>query len=504
VSDRTRSDEKGIHFPAIDGRRSSQVTGKRIFAAAVRFVDAGVAERIETTGNWRKGYLGAVRDTFDLGARSTKDALRVASDGLDALRKHFVFERGEESLALEGAFAASDDPTFRTEIVQGGGAAPSELEIPYRGELLRGDRLLRQLDHWRVEGTIEPSCAAAVAAVVDNPQWLDLRDVRVALLGAASEMGPLQWLTRWGSDILAVDLPVEDLWERIIEMGIEGAGRVHVPVRGKAGVSKERLASVAGADLLTEAPEIASWLADSGEPFNLGNYAYADGGLFARVAVAADAITTELQSRHRLTGYAYLASPTEVYSVPSDAVRASQSKGVGIPQRLLRAASGNRLFCPNYSDVSRSEQREWGIFDCLVSQQGANYALAKTLQRWRAVTARDQGLITSANVAPATRTRSVVKNRVLAAAYAGAGPFGVEVFEPETSRALMAALLVHDIRNLNGSAHPDTSLEHPYDLFSSGAAHGGLWRMRYAPRSALPLAVVLGYPRNAVSRRSPE
>lgn len=500
MSERTQQTEQGIQFPAIDGRRSSQATGKLVFAAAVRFVDAGLADRIEAAGNWRKDYLDAVRETVELGAHSTKDALRIASDGLRALHEHIVFARDGESSSLNEAFATHHESRFTTEIVRGGGAAPDELEIPYRGELLRGDRLRRRLDQWSSQGAIEPSCVAAIRAVIDNREWLDLRDVRVALLGAASEMGPLEWLTRWGADVLAVDLPVAQLWDRILKLGTEGAGRVYAPVKIGADVTGDRLASGAGADLITEAPEITSWLAESGDPFVLGNYAYADGGLFVRVAVAADAIATELQSRGQLRGYAYLASPTEVYSVPAEVVRASQSKSVRIPQRALRAATRSRLFAPNYRTIARSEEREWGIFDCLVPQQGANYALAKTLQRWRAVTARDRGVTTSANVAPATRTRSVTKNRVLAAAYAGAGPFGVEVFEPETSRALMAALLVHDVRNPKAVAHPDTPLDHPCDLFASGAAHGGLWRMRYAPRSALPLAVVLGYPRNALTR----
>ena len=50
------------------------------------------------------------------------------------------------------------------------------------------------------------------------------------------------------------------------------------------------------------------------------------------------------------------------------------------------------------------------------------------------------------SVAPPTRTRSVLKNRALAAAYAGAHRFGVRVFEPATSNTLMAALLVHQLR----------------------------------------------------------
>jgi hypothetical protein len=81
-----------------------------------------------------------------------------------------------------------------------------------------------------------------------------------------------------------------------------------------------------------------------------------------------------------------------------------------------------------------------------------------------------------------------MKNRALAAAYAGAHRFGVEVFEPSTTRVLMAALLVHDLNTGGGPAHPQ-----PWQDEAYAAAHGGLWRIAYAPRSALPLAALLGY-----------
>jgi hypothetical protein len=80
----------------------------------------------------------------------------------------------------------------------------------------------------------------------------------------------------------------------------------------------------------------------------------------------------------------------------------------------------------------------------------------------------------------------VVKNRALAAAYAGAHRFGVEVFEPATSNTLMAALLVHDLRT--GSP----GLGHPWRDEAHDAVHGGLWRTAYDPRSALGLAALLG------------
>jgi hypothetical protein len=79
---------------------------------------------------------------------------------------------------------------------------------------------------------------------------------------------------------------------------------------------------------------------------------------------------------------------------------------------------------------------------------------------------------------------------VLAAAYAGAPMFGIETFEPATSRALMGALLVHDLR-----AHQETPrqarpvAEH---RLTAAAAHGGLWRLAWEPRTALPLAVLRG------------
>ena len=145
--------------------------------------------------------------------------------------------------------------------------------------------------------------------------------------------------------------------------------------------------------------------------------------------------------------------------------------------------SGGRLLRRGYVPGS-----DPGINDSLVPQQGPNYALAKRLQRWRAAVARDAGTKVSMNVAPPTRTRSVTKNRALAAAYAGAHRFGVEVFEPATSNVLMAALLVHDLHTGGGPAH-----DHQWQDEAYGAVHGGLWRTAYAPRSALGLAALLGY-----------
>jgi hypothetical protein len=148
----------------------------------------------------------------------------------------------------------------------------------------------------------------------------------------------------------------------------------------------------------------------------------------------------------------------------------------------LRTVSGGRLLRRNYVPG-----QDPGINDSVVLQQGPNYLLAKRLQRWRATAYRAEGGLVSLKVAPPTRTRSVVKNRALAAAYAGAHRFGIEVFEPGTANTLMAALLVHDLRT--GSP----SQPHPWQDEAYAAAHGGLWTAAYDPRSALGIAALLGF-----------
>ncbi len=221
----------------------------------------------------------------------------------------------------------------------------------------------------------------------------------------------------------------------------------------------------------------------------LGNYVYADGGANVRVACAVDVLTTRLRAARGDVALAFLATPTDVFAVPADAVAqsasayAARSPAAKLGSWPLRVLSGGRLLRRAYPAGA-----DPGVCDGLVPQQGPNYALAKRLQRWRATLARDEGATVSMNVAPPTRTRSVTKNRVLAAAYAGSHRFGLEVFEPATCRTLMAALLVYDLHTGGGPAQP-----HPWQEEAQAAAHGGLWRIAYAPRSALGLATLLGY-----------
>jgi hypothetical protein len=497
----SRDEVAGVVFPASAyGRRSTSAVGRAVAADALRQVDQAGALAAEQDTNWRKGYLVHFRRLVEAGLASKDAAVSVARGGLDSVHRQMrVVHHGEET-ELGSLLSAPAQRFVATVTVPGTGEAESELSLPYHGERLRGSALLRRLETWAEGGVIEPSCADAVRTVAAHPQWLHLPGRTVVALGAGAEVGPVPVLLSWGAQVIAIDLPRPAIWERLLDTARRSGGTLVVPVaddkpgRHQPGGSDQVIAQRAGLDLLSDVPAIADWLAAVDGPLVLGNYVYADGASNVRLAAAADALTVRLQASRDDVALAFLATPTDVFAVPADAVSqaarayATRSPASKLAGGMLRTVSGGRLLRRAYTPGA-----DPGINDSLVAQQGPNYALAKRLHRWRATLARDSGATVSMNVAPPSRTRSVVKNRALAAAYAGAYRFGVEVFEPATCKVLMAALLVHDLHTSGGPAYA-----HPWQDEAHAAAHGGLWRIAYAPRSALEIAAALGY---AAARR---
>lgn len=493
--------------PGSDGRVSSTRIGQDVVAVAAAAADMDLSDCVRGYSRWHRDYIEAYRALLTSAAHDAHGAAAMSKAGAEELIRQSGIQDEDEMVSVAEGFSRPNAPLYDTLVAGGQAMRERDFSVPYQGRRLFGDELRAQLHRWVDRGIAEPSFAEAVELVMDNPDWLDLSDVDVAVMGAGAEMGPTRSLLRWGARVHAVDLPRPALWQRLLDTTRVTAGTLHLPIQQGTMPSKWRdgyrlnldddaqAAALAGADLLGKAPQVRDWFARIQRPMVVGNYTYADGVTHVRLSVAADAIMTDLAQRFLGSTMAYLATPTDVFMVPEEAViesrRRWQHRGAGrMLQAPLRLA---RQFAPNYpTTVTTTTGRIVGVNDALVPQQGPNYALAKRFQRWRATTLRDQGHRVSLNIAPATRTESVVKNKALAAAYAGAGRFGVEVFEPATSTTLMAALLVHDLRNPNAPANPDVVLDHPLDLFIQGANHGGLWRVAYAPRSILGIAALLG------------
>ncbi|HTY96431.1 MAG TPA: hypothetical protein VMB91_05280 [Solirubrobacteraceae bacterium] len=476
----------GVSFPSVDGSRSTSATGRAILADAAHAADPDLAERILACRDWRKGYAPLVRELTAASISDSEGATSIARAGLASMRSRLTFADRDHETTLDVALAEVR-PAYElgTGAIRGTGRPVRELRVPYRGGELSGRELTEQLDRWVEAGSVEPSFVTAIGRVAENPDWLALPGRSVALVGAGAEIGPLAPLCSWGVEVLALDVPRSGVWKRIGETARAGAGTVHVPLAADGSQ---------GVDLVRDLPEAHAWLQRGGRSgdLTLGMYAYADGGEHVRVTGAFDALATELVSAGHAEAIAYLATPTDAFVVPEEAARWARSAYSDrrlrrVLQAPAKALSGDRLYHPAYADGLP-------VADALVSQQGPNYALAKRLQRWRGVAAVADGQRVSFNVAPSTLTRSVTKNRILAAAYAGAHHFGIEIFAPETTSTLMAALLVHDLNTAPASR------SHPERLFSDGAAHGGLWRAAYEPRSALGIAALAGLPAVLVGR----
>merc|ERR1712188_197864 len=97
---------------------------------------------------------------------------------------------------------------------------------------------------------------------------------------------------------------------------------------------------------------------------------------------------------------------------------------------------------------------------------------------WRAIVTRESGSIVSSNVAPATRTLSVVHNLSFKMAYGG-----MKHFKP---------LEVYDLKCTSSASHPSTELGNPLCLFSENSFHGGAWRCGYK-YSTIGTSAVLMY-----------
>lgn len=125
------------------------------------------------------------------------------------------------------------------------------------------------------------------------------------------------------------------------------------------------------------------------------------------------------------------------------------------------------------------------VVNGLSVNQGPNYAVAKIMQRWRAIAAREEGSLVSMTAGPAAKTDSVMHSPTMKVIM-----LNMEVVkpliahDPETVQALMTLIFIRDISSETAVAKPTSKLGHPMELFYENAWDGGLWRSPYNLESA--------------------
>ncbi len=492
----------GLQFPLTPNQQkpSSSQVGRSIVAAALAHVDPNSSAQASAEKNWRKHYPSHFKNLVKHGLQSSESALEIAKAGLQHAHASFEFYRDGQKYILKDVMSLPTQ-TLETYMLQGRSTQTPEWYVPYHGQKLQGDALLKQIQHWQERGIVEASHADALRQCIAHPEWFDLSDRTTVLFGAASEAGPLTWLAKWKANIVAVDLPNTRVWGKILDTVSAGNATLYAPCTEKLDTDtaidllKEKL----GANLLTQIPEIAQWLLQFEKDLDLAAIAYLDGEKHVRVSMAMDAIMQHVSAEKANTSLMYMCTPTDVYAVPQEVIEAStqkykaRSKAHSLISKGIATLSRESFFQKNDHQLIQSGEASYGICDCLVVEQGPNYALAKRIQQWRATLARENGQRVSINIAPSTTTHSVTKNPLLKAAFSGARLFDVESFAPETTNAIMAALWIHDLRNAESVANPEVKLNHPLELMMHGANHGGLWRVAYLARTALPFAALYGF-----------
>ncbi|WP_411686821.1 hypothetical protein [Acinetobacter indicus] len=492
----------GLQFPHFENQKpSTSRTGRAIIAEALAGVAPQLSQQTLSEKNWRKQYPKYFKALVEYGIQTCQNPIQIAEQGLNKAHGSFEFYRHGQKHLLKDVMSLDAQP-LHTVKIQGQSTAAPEWYVPYQGQKLQGQTLLEQIQRWEDGGIIEHSHAQALRAAVAHPEWFDLSDRTMVLFGAASEAGPLTWLSKWKANIVAVDLPNARVWNKILETVQQGNATLYAPATETLDENSttELLKEQLGANLLTQTPEIAQWLTQFEQQLDLAAIAYLDGEKHVRVAMAMDAIMQAVSAQKAETSLMFMCTPTDVYAVPADVIQASKdkyqqrSKAQQLLTRGVSTVTAQHFFQKNLHDLVHSDNgQDYGIADCLVVEQGPNYALAKRIQQWRATLARHQGQRVSINIAPSTTTYSVTKNPLLKAAFNGASLFDVEAFAPETTNAIMAALWIHDLRNPQSVANPEVTLNHPLELMMEGANHGGLWRVAYLARTALPFAALYGF-----------
>ena len=440
---------------------------------------------------------------------------------------------------------------------------------------LTGPQIREQLIAWAKYGCIEPSVVSSVGKVAsysDATSFVQAKNTIFVLLGATSELGPFDVLSRLGANIAIVSRPgyLTKIQKLVYDAKYKSNCTLYLPVRPRyANVNdidaesshcyqEEEYLSTnymsfesatltremgdelgdaldrAGADIITDTPELIEWILnlvkfnpESSDQLNENP----DTSAFNRtesgdgsnesvpltdnrkrlvicnmasllvpedqvlVTAGMDLICETVCRYHRNTSLVYYISPNTAHCVSEDASRDSEQRHSEAPlwQKVLQAMPTNMTFQPQGS-WPKMPNTGLRVSNGIAGYKGHYYTLSKTSQIWRAMLAKSEGHIVSANLGPSSRTDSMISFKFIRFALEGmqiVQPF--VAFDVEPAKTLMAALMLYDLNCDQSTAHPYVRQKHPMCLFLENAVHGGTWRCPFTVDSMGQVSYVVGH-----------
>ena len=359
--------QRGLDFPIVDGKQSSMSTGTA--GLRRRGPDHGCDACVPHRGleDSRKEYLKPARDLVVSGLRAKGGSVH-----------HEPGRSGQPVPSASRSPATAADHEFRglrrdtepalatAEVVGSGRADRARRPVSRPWSLAAPICVTSSTCGWPRAGRAQLRPRAS-AWLVEHPEWLDLIGVDFAVLGAGAEMGPPGSLLDWGATVWARrPAPPRRHGAASSPTPQRRAGRLMVPVPapgpGSLAAARIALAAVAGADLLTagaRGPHLAGRNRRGVHARQLrlcrrrAACARLPGHRCDRLGLIDDGHDVML---------AWLATPTDVFAVPMEAVEESRRRwrDAGV-RRSLRSAEAVRAFRKNYpSPSSRQRGRSTG------------------------------------------------------------------------------------------------------------------------------------------------
>jgi hypothetical protein len=484
--------------------------------------------------------------------------------------------------------------TFRTGVIIGkqepvGNVATTADSVPCQGNTYTGAALHDLAKTFAAQGEAEASFADSIGEVAASLQNHPTRfsppsDGVFVLIGATSEMGPCETLLKAGATVIALARKAgrggPKRWEELCAVARASGGRLICPVgviSGEEGAKQTKdgadlfdfAPADIGADALVHTPEIVNWLFDlftkhphcEGKRPLIYSGIYLDGGKFVRASVAMEFIIHELTERLvdttlntfaklgvcKVPALLYIDTPSHVHLLATNTFfefftgATKPNYNQAAPWWLRALSTVGLVWAPGNMKISDpSVNNAWSVADFSSVQQGPNYAVAKLIQRWRAIWSRHAGLalgeagdhvphatwdgeappraiqkrekqLVSITTGPAAKTESVMHAKTMALVMKNIHLVPPNVaHEPETVRALMTLVMLRDLKSNKAMGNPNSVVEqgfsgdvehsqHPMAFLVENAWHGGLWRSSYALDSAGPYLVAWSLYGKAIS-----
>jgi hypothetical protein len=485
ASSSTSQKAQGVALPS--GHSGSSFFHHVLQEAVQRYSDVFATAALPSSAKAFKTDYGEALVRFEAARAASSQRSEIARFIVDRTREQLGFFDGDVTTTLAEHLASrAGAPALESQWFSGTpGLVP---EVPFEGQVYRGRQLNDLGELLRERRHISKAAVSALRWVADRAEAdggkLDLRGHRFAVLGAGAELSPAADWLRAGAEVLWIDLA--DPQARLGNTD-ELAGTL---VRGPSN------------DLLAQPRDVVAAIerfAQAG-PVHVCMLAYAGGASKEwRLCAVMNAIVRSLDAE-LVRSISCFVSPTSPAHVQPEDLDAALERKAAAPLWQRTLAGLGALPMPGHLTVGNAS-----ISRSIVSIQGPSYQAAQYISKILAAeTFAIYGLASrngegckvtvSANVAGITRTRSL-SHPVFQAAFLGAPKFGVQIFDPDTTRSLAGLMLLHDLLNPEAPSSSTSSITDAGEkarAISAQQVHGGLYCMPYALEPAIRAAAVLG------------